>query len=508
MKQNVKTFFIALLLLMTCDRALAQWQVPEFGTPNGRGPGKQGFNSIIPGAAGTVFTSNGLSALPSFQIPPAYGVISIAAYTPGNTSNDTVGVQAALTACGVASGCSLVCVPGVTYTIDTVNFSSNTYLNGTGCIFKQRADGLSSSSSTFSINGKINITLINVSMLGTATPGGNNPFGASGNSAIYIRGLSSNIRVLNSFITEFKYFPVQLENSSGLFVTGNYFYENWAGPRLTGVHNVELSHNIIDRTTVYSLTPTNDQFTAGIALDSTDGHAFGICTDIMMVGNRISNFPWAQAFLIHAGQRVTISANVIFNTSVGVSITPYNTLDVVEKVAVTGNDFDPTLISHANFPLIEIANAAVQVTGGPASGGGTTPSPTRVSVVGNTANGWNRAAMDPGQGCMYFTFTTGLILSGNTVSGCGGNGYYFGTDEQGAAVTGNTATNSTLIGALQTGFNWAGAPRAVMMGNMVSGMNSGTGVGYNVVTVTNLKWKDGGGVLLNGSFDNTTANVP
>lgn len=60
------------LLLALASAALAQYQVPNYNVPIGRGGGNQGFKSAAPGVAGNVLKSNGPTSDPSFQ--PVTGV--------------------------------------------------------------------------------------------------------------------------------------------------------------------------------------------------------------------------------------------------------------------------------------------------------------------------------------------------------------------------------------------------------------------------------------------------
>ena len=56
--------------------SLAQYQVPAQSIPIGRGAGVQGFDSLAPGAVGTIVTSNGPGVKPSYQPNANVGTIT------------------------------------------------------------------------------------------------------------------------------------------------------------------------------------------------------------------------------------------------------------------------------------------------------------------------------------------------------------------------------------------------------------------------------------------------
>lgn len=57
------------LLIVLSSAALAQWQVPNYSVPLGRGPGSTGFKRAVPGTTGLPLTSNGAAADPTFRQP-------------------------------------------------------------------------------------------------------------------------------------------------------------------------------------------------------------------------------------------------------------------------------------------------------------------------------------------------------------------------------------------------------------------------------------------------------
>ena len=56
---------VTLTLLLSCQSAAAQWQVPDHATPIGRGGGNQGFKSAGPCAAGVAVVGQGVTSDPA-----------------------------------------------------------------------------------------------------------------------------------------------------------------------------------------------------------------------------------------------------------------------------------------------------------------------------------------------------------------------------------------------------------------------------------------------------------
>lgn len=174
------------------------------------------------------------------------------------------------------------------------------------------------------------------------------------------------------------------------------------------------------------------------------------------------------------------------------------------------------VVTYVNGDVLSMATANIGGTGSgflytltSASAGGTTPVIQSVTVTGNTMHAFNRVSLDAGEGCFVFGYTRGLTVSSNSAQACGINGMVFVSDEQGAVVSGNNVINPLFASATQNCFLWLAAPTATMMSNMCMGANNAAGVGYKIVgAVTNLKFKDSGGVLLNGAFDTTTPSSP
>lgn len=84
-------------------------------------------------------------------------------------------------------------------------------------------------------------------------------------------------------------------------------------------------------------------FQTCIALDSTNGHAYGVCQDIIVRDNNITGWGDSEAFLMHAGQRIQFLNNKSEGCCIGLSVAAFDTGaadDIIEDVLVDGNYFD------------------------------------------------------------------------------------------------------------------------------------------------------------------------
>ena len=409
---------------------------------------------------------------------------------PGGTSNDTAIVQAALDVGAAGTGCEVVGRPGVTYTVDTLTVYSKTMLRGNHSIFQQRT----ANTPVLDINNRDDVTIDGVYLKGNVAVATNFSATNSGDKALKISNNSSNITVKNSTVTRFAFIGLWAEQSVNINFCDNLIFENSFGTWFRGVSYGKVTGNRIRDTCMYSLTPSEAQLTSGVALESTDGHAFGVCKHIVIANNVISGLPYSQAIFAHAGKWVTIANNVMINVSIAVSLNAFNATDELSYIAVTGNVGEGTLAS--SLPTESDVGVNVQ-------GGGPTPLLQKITVTGNTMHAFNRVSLNVGLGGYVFQATSGLIVSGNVADSCGGNGFVFVDAEEGASVVGNSSMATVAIGTTQNGYLWSSAPRALFVGNMSAGINGANGVGNKVVgALTNMLRAN------NHTYDVTTPESP
>ena len=105
----------AAALLLAFEPAAAQWATPNHSVPVGRGAGIIGFGSVVPGPVGSVLTSTGLAADPTFQLNSVATVIDChnATYNVkgDNSTNDSTAWAACITAANAAAPNVTMLVP-------------------------------------------------------------------------------------------------------------------------------------------------------------------------------------------------------------------------------------------------------------------------------------------------------------------------------------------------------------------------------------------------------------
>lgn len=96
---NFLRTYAAVLALLVAAPASAQWQVPQYSVPTGRGGGVTGFDNAAPGTAGLPIVSNGPTAKPAFGPVANNGIQPGAANTFKGSLNGSATSDIALTAC-------------------------------------------------------------------------------------------------------------------------------------------------------------------------------------------------------------------------------------------------------------------------------------------------------------------------------------------------------------------------------------------------------------------------
>lgn len=443
--------------------------------------------------------------------------VPIELYTAGGTSNDTTGVQSAFTACTNAGGCQLICSRGVTYTIDTVNYGSNTYVNGGGCIFQQRTSSNSIFTGTTVSNVLFekmtllattptvntvalfncittcnNIRVINSRFKGSATvdTGLSTPTG--GANAIEIETLtavttSTNIQVEGNYFYRFNFIPVRIYATQNLKVSGNVFQSNAFGVYMTGTSRYAIVGNVFDTCVMYATSPSTSQFCIAIASESTQGHSLGVTSRGTVSGNLIYKYGYAQGILVHAGSFISITGNSCEETGICISLNPASNQadDVISNVSVTGNQSSGAT-SLSTFP--SSADTGIVVKSGP----GPNVNITNVVVSGNVLSSHNRVAGDAAVGCINVGYADYVVVTNNVLTSCGANSIVVDSPVVGLVVSANVMDNTITKGGENNGLLYAtGATGAQSntIGNhfktMTNGIKYATGISTANIQVAN-----------------------
>lgn len=408
--------------------------------------------------------------------------ISMTLYSAGGTSNDTTGVQAAFTACAV-SGCDLVCPIGVVYTVDTITVGSGTTVRS--CNWKQRTQG----TSILKLDGSSQIHVLGNRFTGnTATSGltiqisGDYPISAVGSSYIWIRG---------NYYTKFGLYDIKFVNSNYVWVQDNHAFAVAWGTRLICTNNAILTGNIWEHTSLFTSTPTTNQFAVGPTLDTDP---CGVSKYVTVSNNIIKDFPYSQGILVHSGQYVTIANNIVENASVCVSVNPFASTDGADHITITGNSCEAnvstTIPTDTQNGIALVAGAGVK--------------PTFVTITGNVLNGFNRVFAGGGvnNGCILLDTTIDVTITGNSMNGCYANGISLIGNERNVVITGNSIDTITAVSTNSNGVQGLSGmtPTGIVASNSFNVMTTGVNIKG---TATSMKYTS-----LNQCLGTTTCSSP
>ena len=189
-------------------------------------------------------------------------------------TDDTRALQTALDQ--AVTGSRAVCVPAGRYLTEALRVSNGvTRISGPGELV-QRSLGVGQAYSA--INGALFggglLNVIGVTGLtidGLRFTGITGTVAESANDAVFVIS-SSGVTVQSSTFTGWRHQAVDVQNSTNVVVQDNVISGISRGLSFTGVRGGRIQRN-----TLSSPQLPNSTFTVAIKLDSTDGHAFGIC---------------------------------------------------------------------------------------------------------------------------------------------------------------------------------------------------------------------------------------
>lgn len=413
-----------------------------------------------------------------------------------NSADDTTAINATLSACGTAGGGITLLPPGIFLISQSLLFSSNTALVGSGpgaTTIRVKASSLSSFTQAGSNPGatmictagnsaasKItiaNLTLdmneaANTSVPGWATAAECSPLGIQNVTGLVIE----HVEVINS--VGYSVFPwgctdVQVAACRILSGQASTSYANQDGIHVTDCTGVRIDRNYID---------TGTAANGGDDAIAVQGVSAG-CTDVAICGNTIVRAGAHGITLVLGGAAVTdvaIAGNTIRSTANEAILAPfYTTYEssagyLLTDVTITGNI----------MKTIATGNAASGITLQDAYGGTGTHVGTAgyagVTIAGNTLDGFTNSS---GFG-IYAQAGSDLTISDNTFRNWGGvRGIDIGDNTSstsrtvaGAIVSGNTVDMSGTAAGTPYGIMVVDSPNAVVTDNTVTGPGTGTGI--------------------------------
>ena len=396
-----------------------------------------------------------------------------------SSANDTVAVQAAFN-----SGSGGIYIPDGTYLIDQITVPATVQrIYGTGTL-KQRATDTKLLVGS-SIDGLI---IEGLNLVGNYAAG--QPVASSDNRGVEFTSCS-NLRVLNCNFSNIQGIAIQLNDCEYPTIAGNKIELCGRGIYFRGCDNGTIDNNLIKDTILLVSV-----FTIGISLESTDGHAYGICNNITISGNVVKGYKNAQGIMGHTARNVSIVNNVVSDPATGISINPFNANDICSNISIVGNTVEcETTISLGAWQYGG-GNDGIIVQAGPG-----TPDVTDISISGNIVINANRATLTPGnQAGIRVGYARRVQVSGNTITAAKQSGIYLTDSEEGIAITGNTISNIITHDSEQNGILVAAVSEGIISGNSFDTLNDVNGSGIRLEASTQM-------TLGENSFQDVTNNV-
>lgn len=409
----------------------------------------------------------------------------------GNGADDTAAIQNGLN----TSGIDTFIIPPIAggYTTGPLTIPANVHrlIFEVGAELKQRADN----ETIFTGSGITDLLVHNPTITGravNAAVGSNN----LADSAFKFLANCSDIRLVGGEIKKFRCNAVYAEQSKNVSVRRLRSLLNGHHLRFRGVNGVEVYRVTIDGMPYVPVGLVNgvnvlasQEFCTGIGFDSTDNHSLGLCSNINVCKNLISNLGDSQGVLHHGGSTYTYDDNVFRNCSISISLNPYNTSDFIDYGQITSNKVFGLDVQY--YVPGGIRDHGIVVNAGPASYEPypATPDINEPVVAENIVVGVNRQRLDYTVGAYLFHHVRGLNMPGNSALSCGVNGAVFAGAMTAMNVVGFTSRNNTLGGGEKNAIRLLGTSISGAIDNVVSdgntvGLRTNGLTGYSVGQIT------------------------
>ncbi len=391
------------------------------------------------------------------------------------------------------SGKGSVFIPDGTYVTDVLTVPSTVQrLYGTGTI-KQQAAGNSKLLTATSVTGLIIEGLTFEGIYTTANPPESDNRGLEFTTC-------TDLRISNCTVKNVQERAIQLTGCENVIVHGNRLTQCGRGLYLRGTNRVTISNNIIQDTITDST-----EFTIALALDSTDGHSYGVCNEVNISNNIIEGYFHGQGILAHGGRNVSIIGNTVKDPAQSIAIIPFQAGDATQRFTVSGNTLECS--TSAIYVLDEDGNL-IAYTG---QNGGITfqgdsdvsiPDPTDVAITGNTIINANRIVEQQYQGGIQIGYSERVQITGNTIINAACNGIVLTDTEESVTITGNVIS-SVLYGTTansQNGILIRDVSKGIIDGNMFDNLTNTIGRGINFDGAAKITVGD-------NSFRDVTTNI-
>lgn len=397
---------------------------------------------------------------------PASGMANVKDFgaVGDGVADDTAAVQLAV------NSVSALWFPPGTYLMGQVSVpTSCLYLGGTwASVLKQKVAG----ANVLSVVNSPKLRIDGLQFLGV---GGTTS--ESSNAGVFA-SVCSSLSIESCLFSGFRWKGAWIEGGGNVRFVNNEAFNSASALQLRGVNGALVANNLFRDPS----TPTST-FTTGISLDSTDGHSFGICTNVRVVGNEFRNWINAQSILAHAGVNVVFGANVITNTEMGISVNQFNGTDTISDLAIVDN----VCIGTSTTFVGPTGGSGIQVSGLNAGS-----LALNVTITGNTVRHFNAIFQDQGTAAIQTQYSGNVTIANNGVFDSFANGISVGPNGGHTVIEGNDVDIVTTAGGQCVGIRVTGTSgEHLITGNKVNGANDAVRVDSalgNACVVRNNKY--------------------
>jgi hypothetical protein len=176
----------------------------------------------------------------------------------------------------------------------------------------------------------------------------------------------------------------------------------------------------------------SSMFQGCFAVDSVSGTGFQNSSSLLFANNTTKNMVNCQSFLLHDGQNVVISGNVMQNSGMGISLGTYAAPDVISRIVVQGNTFQGTCVNSG-----QPDNTGININNNPAPLLG-----TNIVVTGNQISDANCALKADNMAGIVVNYASGVSITKNTITNSYGNGVLLAVGVTGLTLANNMITNT------------------------------------------------------------------
>lgn len=235
----------------------------------------------------------------------------------------------------------------------------------------------------------------------------------------------SGISVHDNQFTGLREEAARASDSTNVVFQSNQAYGISDGFRFTGVVKGRMVSNVL----MNSQLP-NSTFQGCFAVDSVNGTGYQNSSALVLANNITKDMVNCQSFMLHDGQNVLISGNLMQNSGMGISLGTYGAPDTIARIVVQGNDFRGTCV-NAGQP----ENTGININNNPAPLLG-----RHVVVTGNQIRTANCGLRADNMAGVVVNYTDDVTITRNTIVNAYGNGILLAVD----ATTVNLQNNEII----------------------------------------------------------------